>query len=71
MALDEKPREGHFKRGVLAAYLTWNLKKFTIAELLQCAVVDHIFPREPQAICQLALRGNLAEWLPELKEVRS
>ena len=53
------------KARVLAAYLTWKFVKFSVADLLECAVVNHIFPNEPQAICRLVLRGKLAEWFPQ------
>ena len=62
--IDKKLDENGLKKGVLAAYLTWSLVKFSVADLLECAIVDHIFPREPQAVGQLLLRGKLVEWFP-------
>src|SRR5208282_114205 len=62
--LDEKLDENKLKNGVLAAYRTWKLVELGVADLLECAIVNHIFPKEPQVLGQLVLRGNLAEWLP-------
>lgn len=53
------------KKGVAAAYRTWALATLGISDLLDCAVVNQIFPGEPQALGQLVLRGKLAEWLPK------
>ena len=62
--LDRKLRDSDLKEGVLAAYRLWKFVEFKVADLLECAVVNHIFPRKPQAIGQLVLLGKLAEWLP-------
>lgn len=62
--LDRKLRDSDLKEGVLAAYRLWRLGEFNVADLLECAVVNHIFPRKPQALGQLVLLGKLAEWLP-------
>jgi hypothetical protein len=62
--IDQKLRDNGLKDGVLAAYRKWKLVELSVADLLECAVVDSIFPREPQALGQLALLGKLAEWLP-------
>jgi hypothetical protein len=62
--IDGKLAENGLKEGVLAAYLTWRLVKLSIADLLECAVVNRIFPGEPRALGQLLLRGRLAEWFP-------
>ena len=63
--IDRKLAVNGLKKGVLAAYRTWRLVKFSVPDLLECAIVDHIFPGEPQALCQLVLRGKLAEWIPK------
>jgi hypothetical protein len=55
----------HLKRGVLAAYRIWRLVVFDIADLLRCAISNGIFPGESQALCQLVLRGKVAEWQPD------
>jgi hypothetical protein len=52
------------KDGALAAYRLWKLVEVNVADLLECAVVNHIFPRKHQALGQLVLPGKLAEWLP-------
>jgi hypothetical protein len=62
--IDRKLAENDLKDGVMAAYRTWRFVEFGVADLLECAVVNSIFPGEPQALGQLALRGKLAVWLP-------
>jgi hypothetical protein len=62
--LDQKLGDRQLKKGVLAAYRSWKLVRFDVANLLECAIVNHIFPGEPQALSELLLRGKLAEWLP-------
>jgi hypothetical protein len=62
--IDQKLRDNELKEGVLSAYRKWNLVEFSVADLLECAVVNQIFPRKPQALGQLVLLGKLAEWLP-------
>jgi len=62
--LDRKLDENGLKKGVPAAYRTWKLVKLGVVDLLECAVYNGIFPRKPQVLCQLALLGMLAEWLP-------
>ena len=63
--LDRKLKDVGLKDGVLAAYRAWDLATLGIPDLLECAVVNHIFPSEPQAVGQLVLRGKLADWLPK------
>lgn len=62
--LDRKLADSGLKKGALAAYRTWSLAEFSVADLLECAVVNHIFPGQPQALGQLILLGKLAEWRP-------
>ena len=62
--IDQKLHDSGLKTGVLAAYLTWRLVEFSVADLLECAIVNHIFPREPQALSRLVLLGRLSEWFP-------
>ena len=62
--IDQKLADSGLKPGVLAAYRTWRLVEFGVADLLECAVVNHIFRGGPQALGQLLLRGKLAEWIP-------
>lgn len=64
-ALDAKLDENGLKNGVLAAYRTWKLVELQLTDILESAIVDQIFPNEPQALAQLVLRGKLAEWLPK------
>lgn len=63
--LDERLEHHKLKKGVLSAYQTWKLVQLDVTDLLQCAIVNRIFPKEPQTLCQLVLRGKLAEWLPK------
>jgi hypothetical protein len=63
-ALDEKLHGSGLKKGVPAAYRTWKLVEFDVGDILESAIVDQIFPNEPQALGQLVLRGRVAEWLP-------
>jgi len=53
------------KRGVLAAYRTWQFVEFGLLDILECAVWNGIFPREPQALSQLTLRGKVSDWSPD------
>jgi len=62
--IDCKLEEHGLKKGVLAAYQTWVLCQLSVADILECAVVNRIIPGEPQALSQLVLRGKLKEWLP-------
>jgi len=62
--IDRKLGENGLKKGVVAAYHTWRLVKFSVADLLECAIVNQVFPGEPQALGRLLLRGKLAEWFP-------
>ena len=62
--IDRKLDENGLKKGVLAAYHTWRFVKFSVADLLECAIVNQVFPAESQALGRLLLRGKLAEWFP-------
>jgi len=63
--LDQRLRAAHLKCGVLSGYRSWSLVELCVADLLECAIVNQIFPREPQALGRLLLRGRLAEWIPD------
>jgi hypothetical protein len=62
--IDCKLADNGLKAGVLAAYRTWSLVEFNIADLLECAIVKDVFPGQPRTLCQLVLLGKLAEWFP-------
>lgn len=62
--LDEKLRENQLKAGVLSAYRTWQLVRFGVEDLLNSAIVNHIFPGAPQALSELASSGKIEDWLP-------
>jgi hypothetical protein len=63
--LDLRLSKEHLKPGVLAAYRTWRLVVFDITDLLGCAIVNGIIPKESQTLSQLVLRGKVAEWHPD------
>jgi len=62
--LDQRLKSHGLKYGVPTAFLTWRLVRFGLMDLLQCAIVDQIFPTETRALGQIVLRGKLAEWIP-------
>jgi hypothetical protein len=66
VGLDRKLRENGLKSGVLAAYRTWQLVKFDSSDLLDCAIVDNIFPGAPQALSELVSRGKVEVWSPHV-----
>jgi len=51
--IDQKLNDHGLKHGVLAAYRIWRQVKFDFADLLECAVVNHIFPGESQTLSRL------------------
>lgn len=63
-ALDRELQVNGLKSGVPAAYRTWALVEMSITDLLTCAIVNHIFPGQPQALGPLVLRGHVGEWSP-------
>lgn len=65
--LDQRLCESGLKKGILAAYLTWRLVKFSVADFLECAIVNQVFPRLPQALSQLVCAAN---WLSGCLTVR-
>lgn len=50
--IDQKLADSELKNGVLAACRTWRLVEFNVVDLLECAIVNHIFPRKPQSLCR-------------------
>jgi hypothetical protein len=62
--LDRLLKNGGLKDGALPAYRSWYFVELSVADLLECAVVNQIFPGESQALSHLVLRGRLAEWTP-------
>jgi hypothetical protein len=62
--IDRQLASSGLKEGVLSAYKTWQHVELGVADLLECAIVNHIFPMEPQVLDRLLLRGKLAEWFP-------
>jgi hypothetical protein len=62
--LDGKLREKGLKDGVLAAYKLWWFLELSLADLLDCAIVNHIFKGHPQSLSLLVLRGVVEKWEP-------
>lgn len=49
-AIDEQLQSNHLKTGVLSAYRVWQLAQLDYADIADCAIVNHIFPGQPQAL---------------------
>lgn len=62
--LDEKLRENNLKPGVLPAYKSWWLVELDFSDILDCAIVNHIFPDHPQALSHLIAQGVVETWVP-------
>ncbi len=65
--LDAKLGQNGLKPGVLAAYKAWWLVDLSLADLLECAIVNHIFKGQPQSLSLLVLRGAIETWQPKGK----
>lgn len=52
-AINEQLRNNHLKPGVLSAYSAWQLVQLDYADIRQCAIVNHIFPGQPQTLGQI------------------
>jgi hypothetical protein len=63
-ALDQKLRDNGLKAGVLPAYRSWWLVELDLSDLLDCAIVNHIFPDRPQALGLLVGQGSIETWAP-------
>jgi len=55
--LDAKLCSNGLKKGVLAAYKSWWFVELDFADLLDCAIVNHLFPGEAQCLVRLVSRG--------------
>jgi hypothetical protein len=62
--LDECLVSSRLKAGVLPAYRRWWLVELDLADLLECAIVNHILHEHPQALGQLVGRGVLETAVP-------
>ena len=49
-AIDEQLQSNHLKPGVLSAYRAWQLAQLDYDDLVDCAIVNHIFHGQPQAL---------------------
>lgn len=71
-AIDELLHGNHLKPGVLSAYSVWQLVQLDYADILDCAIVNHIFPGQPQALRKIdpnliktsKPKGNPEWWEP-------
>ncbi len=63
--LESKLREHDLKPDVLPAYTSWWFIELSVADLLECAIVNHIFPGHPQQLSLLLLRGLVDSWQPD------
>jgi hypothetical protein len=63
--LDNKLRENKLKPGVLSAYKSWWLVELDYKDILDCAIVDHIFPDNPQTLGILKDQGVIKTWTPK------
>jgi hypothetical protein len=63
-SLDQKLASLQLKPGVLAAYKSWWFVQFCLADLLDSAVVSHIFRGQSQTISTIVLHGLLETWSP-------
>lgn len=64
-ALDAKLAQHNLKKGVVAAYRLWWFIELSAADLLDSAIVGHVFDGQPQALSLLLARGVIDEWVPQ------
>jgi hypothetical protein len=62
-AIDEHLQSNHLKPGVLSAYRVWQLAQLNYADIADCAIVNHIFPDQPQTLGQID-QGLIAKSRP-------
>lgn len=62
--LDSKLPKNGLKAGVLAAYKLWWFLELLLPDLLDCAIVNHIFKGQPQPLSLLFTRGVVETWKP-------
>ena len=62
--IDRKLQQNGFKTGVLAAYRLWWFLELSLADLFDCAIVNHIFKNKPQQLSRLFLEGVVESWQP-------
>lgn len=62
--LDQELRQGGYKTGIIAGYLSWTLSAITIGDLYHCAVVSHGIPGAPRCLGQLESTSALRSWRP-------
>ncbi len=62
--LDNVLKANKFKSGVLPAYMLWNLVELDFNDILDCAIVNHIFPDLPQALNLIQDKGVIEIWRP-------
>ena len=64
-AIDERLRNNCLKSGVLSAYRMWQLIQLDFIDIMDCAIVDHIFKGHPQALGRLVGRDLIETWRPQ------
>ena len=63
--LDEQLGRHGFKPGVLSGFVLWHSMSLGRQELLECAVVNSIFPRKSQALSILCREPEFMGWVPD------
>jgi hypothetical protein len=63
-ALDERLGSHNLKSGALSGYRSWWFVELDLIDLLDCAIVNHIFPHHPQSLASLIGKGVIEEWEP-------
>lgn len=63
-ALDEWLGKPRYKVGVISGFRSWAVIRFTYSDLLECAIVNHIFPGRSQRLGDLLHLGCLEGWKP-------
>ncbi len=53
-AIDEQLKNNNLKSGVLSAYREWQLTRLDYADIAGCAIVNHIFRGQPQALGRIS-----------------
>ncbi len=56
-----------YKHGIISGYKLWNLVEFKLDDLLQSAIVNHIFPCRSQVLGKLVNEEDFKKWKPKGK----
>jgi hypothetical protein len=63
--IDEQLKSNHLKPGVLSAYRMWQLIQVDLIDIMDCAIVNHIFKGHPQTLGRLVGLGLIESWKPK------